>query len=122
MQDVSIQPSWNIRYIAGVTSLEYGIAAIVLYYLARDKLIVFGKLKAALLFSVLLMALHGAFLRQPFMDYMVGNPIHVVLVQNLFEWLVWLLMSFFVVFGYELVTKIACAKRPIQLSAKASND
>lgn len=111
MQGLSVQPSWDIRYIAGVTSLEYGVAAIALYYLARDKLIGLGKFKAALVFAVLLMAIHGAFLRQPFMDYVVGNPIHVVLVQNLFKWLVWLLMSFFVVFGFEFVTKVTCVNQ-----------
>jgi len=122
MQGLSIQPSWDIRYIAGITSLEYGVAAIALYYLARDKLIGFGKFKEALVFSVLLMAIHGAFLRQPFMDYVVGNPVHVVLVQNLFKWLVWLLMSFFVVFGFEFVTKVTCANKSIQPIANASAD
>ena len=122
MQGLPIQPSWDVRYIAGVTSLEYGIAAIALYYLARNKLIGFGKFKAALVFSVLLMAIHGAFLRQPLMDYVVGNPIHVVLVQNFFKWLVWLLMSFCVVFGFEFVIKVACANESIQPTANASAD
>lgn len=121
MQRLSIQPSWDVRYIAGVTSLEYGIAAIALYYFARSKLIGFGKFKAALVFSVLLMAIHGAFLRQPFMDYVVGNPIHVVMVQNFFKWLVWLLMSFCVVFGFECVVKGACANKSSR-SANSSAD
>ena len=122
MQGVSIQQSWDVRYIAGVTSLEYGIAAIALYYLARNKLIIFGKFKAALLFSVLLMAIHGAFIRQPFMDYVVGNPIHVVLVQNCFKWLVWLLMSFCTVLGFEFAIKVAGANKSIQPTANASAD
>lgn len=106
MQGITVQPSWNIRYIAGITSLEYGLAAIALYYLARDKLLIFGKLKSAILFSILLTAIHGAFFRQPFMDYVVGNPLHVVLVQNGFKWMVWLIMSFCVVYGVEWVDKI----------------
>lgn len=101
MQGVSIQPSWNVRYIAGD-----GIGAIALYYFARNKLIRLGQLKAALLFSILLMAIHGALLRQPLMDYVVGNPIQVALVQNSFKWLVWLLMSCCVVFGFEFVIKL----------------
>ena len=122
MEKLSIQPSWDVRYIAGVTSLEYGIAAIALYYLGRNKLIGFGKFKASLVFSVLLMAIHGAFLRQPFMDYVVGNPIHVILVQNFFKWLVWLLMSFCVVFGFEFIIKVACANKSIQPTANSSAD
>ena len=106
MQEVHIQSSWNVRYIAGVMSIEYGIAAVVLYYLAREKLIGLGRFKAALTFSILLMSLHGAFVRQPLMDYLIGNPLHVVLVQNCFKWLVWLLMSFLVIYGFELVKTI----------------
>ena len=117
MQGVSIQPSWDVRYIAGVTSIEYGMAAIALYYLAREKLLDYGKFKSALLFSVLLMAIHGAFVRQPFMDYVVGNPFHVVLVQNGFKWLVWLLMSFCVVFGVELVNKVTGANKPMHATS-----
>lgn len=112
----------GVRYIAGITSLEYGIAAIALYYLGRNKLISFGKFKAVLLFSILLMAIHGAFFRQPFMDYVVGNPVHVVLVQNSFKWLVWFLMSFCVVFGFEFVIKITYATKSIQPNANTSAD
>lgn len=40
------------------------------------------------------------------MDYIIGNPLNVVLVQNAFKWLVWLLMSFFIVYGYEFVMNL----------------
>jgi len=103
MQGITTQSSWSVRYVAGITSIEYGFAAVALYYLARDKLINYGLFKASLIFSVLLTAIHGAFIRQPFMDYVIGNPIHVVLVQNGFKWLVWLLMSFVIIYGYELI-------------------
>jgi peptidoglycan biosynthesis protein MviN/MurJ (putative lipid II flippase) len=105
MVNTVIEPSWNVRYVALITSIEYGIAAICLYFLAREKLIKYGKLKACLIFSVLLTAIHGAFIRQPFMDFIIGNPLQVVIVQNAFKWLVWFLMSIIVVFGYELIVK-----------------
>jgi hypothetical protein len=114
MHGVSLQPSWSVKYIAGATSLEYGIAAVALYYLARDKLLSIGLLQRALLFSVLLMGIHGAFIRQPLMDYVIGNPLRVVLVQNFFKWLLWLLMSFWVVFGFELVNKVSGDSRSVQ--------
>lgn len=113
MQGVTMHSSWNVRYIAGITSIEYGFAAVTLYFLARDRLITYGRFKASLIFSVLLTAIHGAFIRQPFMDYMVGNPIHVVLVQNGFKWLVWLFMSFVVIFGYELILNKTSANEAI---------
>jgi hypothetical protein len=82
--------------------------------------LVFGVFKASLLFSILLASIHGAFVRQPLMDYVVGNPLHVVLVQNGFKWLVWLLMSFLVVFGFELAIKISGANKALQRSANSS--
>ena len=105
MQGLQIQASWEVRYIAAITSIEYGIAALALYYFAREKLLCFGVAKASLIFSILLTSIHGAFIRQPLMDFMVGNPIEVVLLQNSFKWLVWFLMSFVVVFGFELIAE-----------------
>jgi hypothetical protein len=118
MQGLQIQPSWDVRYIAAATSFEYGLAAVALYYLARNKLLIFGVFKASLLFSILLASIHGAFVRQPLMDYVVGNPLHVVLVQNGFKWLVWLLMSFLVVFGFELAIKISGANKAFAVERK----
>ena len=103
MQGIDIQPSWNFRYIAGATSIEYGFAALAIYFLGRDKLIVHGKVKASLILGIILAAIHGAFIRQPLMDVIIGNPIHVALVQNAFQWLIWFLMSFWIVFGVEFV-------------------
>ncbi|MCP3922077.1 MAG: hypothetical protein GY714_05760 [Desulfobacterales bacterium] len=105
MQGINIQPSWSVRYVAAVTSVEYGLAGIVLYSLAREKLLVFGTFKTAIIFSILLASIHGAFVRQPLMDYLVGNPMHVALVQNAFKWLIWLIMSFVIVYGYEFIVK-----------------
>jgi len=103
MQGIELQTSWAVRYVAGITSVEYGVATIVLYYLVRDKLLKYGKFKAAVLLSVLLLSLHSMLLRQPLMDYVIGNPIHVVLVQNGSKWLSFILMSFIVVYGFELI-------------------
>ncbi len=106
MNETQIQPSWDVRYIAAVTSIEYGLAAVGLYYLSREKLLAYGKLKAAAILSLLLIAINGVLIRQPLMDYIIGNPLHVTLVQNGFKWLPWILMSFIVVFGYEFINKL----------------
>ncbi len=111
MQGTQVMSSWNVRYIAAVTSVEYGISACIIYLLLREKLLTFGVVNALIGYAVLLAGLHGAFVRQPLMDYIVGNPIHVVLVQNGFKWLVWILMSMIVVLGTEIIIKKFEAKR-----------
>ena len=105
MHGIQLQASWQVRYAAAVTSLEYGAAAMGFYLLARDKLAQLGTGRAILLMSVMLTALHGALLRQPLMDYLVGNPWQVVVVQNGFKWLVWVLMATLVVTGSEAVLR-----------------
>ena len=100
-----VSPSWDVRYIAMLTSLEYGISALILYWIIRDKLMPYGKFKAFVILSLLLTALHGALIRQPLMDFLIGNPLEVALLQNAFKWLVWILMSFVVVYGSEHVAK-----------------
>ncbi len=105
MNGVELKPSWAVRYVAAITSLEYGIATIMLYALAREKLIKFGLFKASIILSTLLLALNALLIRQPFMDYLIGNPIQVVIVQNLFKWLTWMALSFIIVYGYEVINK-----------------
>jgi hypothetical protein len=103
MQGTEVKPSWAVRYVAGITSIEYGIASIVLYHLARDKLIKFGKLKASIYLTLLLLALNAMLIRQPLMDYLIGNPLHVVIIQNIFKWLSLILLAFITVYGYEFI-------------------
>ena len=105
MRGIQMQSSWDVRYVAAITSIEYGIAALAIYMLCRKRIRKYGILKCVGLFAVLLAALHGAFVRQPLMDYLVGNPLQVVAVQNGFQWLVWILMSVVVVTGVEIVHK-----------------
>ncbi len=103
MNGLQVQPSWDVRYIAAMTAIEYGLAAIGLYYIGREKLLILGRLTAASVLFVLLAAINGALIRQPLMDYIIGNPLHVALMQNGFKWLPWMLMSLVVVYGYELI-------------------
>ena len=59
----------------------------------------------AVFLSICLAMVSGALIRQPLMDVVVGNPLHVTMVQNLFKWLVWMLLGFVVVYGVEAVNK-----------------
>lgn len=105
MAGKQVSPSWEVRYIAMITSIEYGVACLLLYHLLREKIIIKGKCIATLILFALLTALHGALLRQPLMDFIVGNPLQVVLVQNGFKYLVWLLISVVTVLAYERFLK-----------------
>lgn len=105
MQGLEMKPSWDVRYVAAITSVEMGVGALGLYYFGRQKFIQMGLFKSVLLFSVLLLALNGRLIRQPLMDFVIGNPWHVAIVQNAFNWLSWILMGFIVVYGYEMVVK-----------------
>ena len=105
MNGIEIKPSWAVRYVAAATSVEYGIATVILYSLVRERINKAGLIKASLLLSALLLALDALLIRQPLMDFLVGNPIHVVLVQNLFKWFTPIALSFIVVFGYEYINQ-----------------
>ncbi|KAA3652259.1 MAG: hypothetical protein DWP95_00140, partial [Proteobacteria bacterium] len=100
-------------YVAAMTSIEMGLGAVGLYYFGRQKFLQIGRFKSALMFSVLLLALNGRLIRQPLMDFVIGNPWHVALVQNAFNWLSWILMAFIVVYGYEYVVTLT-DKKPLK--------
>lgn len=106
MAGTEVKPSWDVRYIAMLTSIEYGISTVILYWLVRDRIIQYGQFKAFVILSLLLTALHGALIRQPLMDFIIGNPIEVVMLQNAFKWLVWILMAAVVVYGSERLKKM----------------
>ena len=55
--------------------------------------------------SLILLTINALLIRQPLMDFAIGNPLHVVLVQNAFKWVPWILMAFIIVYGYELIHK-----------------
>lgn len=95
--------SWQLRDLAIITSVEYGIAAFAIYLLARNKLQRFGKLTTTVIFAALLLMLHGNLLRQPIMDFATGTVLSVVLLQNGMTWLMWLLVSAIIVYGCEWV-------------------
>lgn len=110
MQGLEVKPSWEVRYVAAVTSVEIGLGALGLYYFGRQKFVQIGRFKSAVIFSVLLLALNGRLIRQPLMDFVIGNPWHVAIVQNAFNWFSWILMAFIVVYGYEFVVTLTDKK------------
>jgi xanthosine utilization system XapX-like protein len=103
MQGHAVTPSWEVRYVALATSLEAGIALVILYALVRTALPVKSSLARGLLLGVLLLAVMGRLFRQPVMNLIVGNPFSVVVVQDGVSWVLWLCMCVVVALAYDLL-------------------
>ncbi|HEY0885567.1 MAG TPA: S41 family peptidase [Ramlibacter sp.] len=111
--------SWDVRYLAGATSLELGVGLVLLYVMVRPVLP--GRsfvIRGALLAALLLIAT-GRFIRQPLMDAAIGNPPIVVLAQNGATWLVWLVMCVTAVGVYEAAMARETAAVPARLTPAA---
>lgn len=107
MQDRQVTPSWDVRYVALLTSLETGLGVVILYALIRDRLPITSVVGRGVLLALLLLAVKGALFRQPLMNLVIGNPALVVLVQDGITWLVWLSVCVVAAVVYEGLTKHA---------------
>jgi hypothetical protein len=103
MQGREVAPSWEVRYVALLTSLEVGVGLVILYALVRTALPAKSSLVRGLLLGVLLLAVMGRLIRQPAMNLVVGNPLVVVAVQDGISWLLWLSMCVVVAVTYDLL-------------------
>ena len=101
MEGRSVVPSWDVRYLALLTSLETGIALVLLYSLVRSALPVRSSFGRGLVLAALVLAVMGRLLRQPLMNIAIGNPWPVVLVQDGVSWLVWLCTCVVVTITYD---------------------
>ena len=105
MHGHAVTPSWDVRYVALLTSLEIGVAVVWLYALFRRTLPQTRSLFRGLLLGVLLLAAQGSLFRQPLMDFIIGNPISVVAVQDGVTWVVWLVMCAVAALTYDALTE-----------------
>ena len=103
MQGREVTASWEVRYVALLTSLEVGVGLVILYALVRAALPAKSSLVRGLLLGVLLLAVMGRLIRQPAMNLVVGNPLIVVAVQDGISWVLWLSMCVVVAVTYDLL-------------------
>lgn len=101
MAGQSVAPSWDVAIPAALSSIETGIGMTILYALCRSRLRWLGTALSGLIVGLLLLAVMGRLIRQPLMDFIVGNPLDVVLVQNGMGWLTWLATALVTAWCYE---------------------
>jgi len=90
MQGKEVTASWDVRYLALITSVEVGVGLVVLYALVRRAMPVKSAALRGLLLGVILLAVMGRLVRQPVMNLVIGNPFSVVAVQDGISWVLWL--------------------------------
>ena len=101
MQGREVGASWDVRYLALITSLETGVGLVVLYALLRRSLPGTSSAIRGLLLALLLLAVMGRLFRQPIMNFVIGNPLSVVVVQDGITWVVWSFMCVVVAIVYD---------------------
>jgi hypothetical protein len=101
MQGHVVTPSWDVRYVAGITALETGIGLVILYAFIRKALPGKSSLVRGLILGLIVLAVMGRLFRQPFMNILIGNPFAVVLVQDGINWVVWLVACVIVAMLYD---------------------
>jgi len=93
MEGKTVVPSWDVRAVAAVTSLETGIGVVLTHVLIRRALPGWGVWKRGVCVAALTLATQGRLFRQGIMDGLIGNPIAVVTLQNGLSWATWLAVS-----------------------------
>lgn len=78
-----------MKYLAAITSIETGFGIIILYHFIHKSLPSKNSFYKGIILWLLLLAIMGRLVRQPLMDYAIGNTAYVSLLQNISSWLVW---------------------------------
>lgn len=101
MEGKEVAPSWDVRYIAALSAVEIGIAQLIIYILIRKVIPIKSSVIKGIILGTLLLMINGSLLRQPLMNYLIGNPLKVILIQDGITWIIWLLSSVFTAVSYE---------------------
>ncbi|HDY8068250.1 TPA: hypothetical protein RQK93_000433 [Vibrio vulnificus] len=102
----NVLPSWDVRYLAMALAIESSISMFIVYLLLRQKMSECSLLAQVAALSAIVLTMKSMLVRQPVMDYVIGNPIHVVVAQNFVKWLIPIFMSTIIVVGYFLVENL----------------
>lgn len=104
LNDIQVVPSWNVRYLAALSSIETGIGMTFLYILLRDRLPSKNAVARGGILALIELAIMGRLIRQPLMDYAIGNPLYIAILQNMDSWLVWLVIGITTTLLYDFLS------------------
>ena len=106
MVGVEMLASWDVRYLAGATSIEYVLGSMLMYALMRRSLLGWRPWARFVVFTLLILSTRGLLMRQPLMDWAIGNPMDVVVIQNGLKALVWIVVASLSAIGVEWFYRI----------------
>jgi len=106
MAGVEMLASWDVRYLAGATSIEYVLGSMLMYTLMRRPLLGWRPWARIVVFTLLILSTRGLLMRQPLMDWAIGNPMDVVVIQNGLKALVWIVVASLSAIGVEWFYRI----------------
>ena len=106
MVGVEMLASWDVRYLAGATSIEYVLGSMLMYALMRRSLLGWRPWARIVVFTLLILSTRGLLMRQPLMDWAIGNPMDVVVIQNGLKALVWIVVASLSAIGVEWFYRI----------------
>ncbi len=96
-------PAGGTLVAAALTSIEIGAACCILYALLRSATPTLRPIPRGLLAGVLILAIGGQLIRQPLMNWLIGNPPRVVLAMAAGPWLTSLAMGVVIAVLWEVV-------------------
>ncbi|WP_053067707.1 hypothetical protein [Muribacter muris] len=103
LSDIQTVPSWEVKYLAALTSIETGIGMTFLYLLLKQTLSGRSVLVRGTIMAVIELAIMGRLIRQPLMDYAIGNPLYIAILQNMSSWIVWWVMGLATTLVYDFL-------------------
>ncbi len=86
---------------AALSSIEIGIALVILYALLRRATPGLNIAVRGIVLGLLALAIHGELIRQPLMNLVIGNPIDVALAMAAGPWITSIAMGLVLAFTYE---------------------
>lgn len=104
MEGVTVAHAPYNTFITSMAYLTFVVQALVVcfaYYLVRDYMPCKSAFGRGCLFGLFIMLMNGELLRQPFMNYLVGNPVLVILVQQGQVWISTLVASIVIAWVLE---------------------
>lgn len=76
-----------ITTVAGVTAILPVVGVLILFLLIKPRLPIRNPVVQGILLAALLLLMEGELIRQPLMNWLVGNPPFVVLLELLKVWI-----------------------------------